>query len=491
MPLDDAERRPISDETCAASQSPNAEARDEQSGHAMQRKVRKPPRVPGHWLFGQIGGWKKRGAYFPGEAANANGGIAAFRLLNRNFVSLSKPAYVRHVMVTARSIYSRGLQHRAASLFLGDSLGTIEGEEWRRRRQTLMPAFRKNALVDPSRATLWAVEDLCRYWETAAAANRPVRVARDTNVAVARANLRKLIGEETSVKDGGVMADTAAEAVKMFHKHTKTLPALLFNRMPKPDRKVRAVRSRIDTFIHGAVDARLAGKSIGKSSFLENVLAETNKLGLSEEQVRYVLSNELSAMIILGYETTAHALTWSLYHLARNPDVAEEFRAEVDRVSIDWSDPNANLCALPFTEAILVESMRRNPSVPGMARVALQDDVLDGYQIRRGTSVLVSIVGTHHYEPVWPDPFRWNPRRIKPNDVRLKDGSWLPFGYGPKLCIAYTMSMCALLIMLATIGQRFRFELVDDAEIEPEIHAATAGPERDFQFRLFPRRQYR
>ncbi|MEM7445106.1 MAG: cytochrome P450, partial [Pseudomonadota bacterium] len=69
-------------------------------------------------------------------------------------------------------------------------------------------------------------------------------------------------------------------------------------------------------------------------------------------------------------------------------------------------------------------------------------------------------------------------------DVRLKDGSWIPFGYGPKICIGNTMTMYSMLIFLALIGQRLRFGLVDDDPVLPQRHAATAGPSRHFRFEV-------
>src|SRR5205823_6477543 len=105
------------------------------------------------------------------------------------------------------------------------------------------------------------------------------------------------------------------------------------------------------------------------------------------------LRDETKTLFVAGFETTATALTWVLYLLARHPEAAAAWHAELDRVlggrDPDWSD----LDSLPATRAILDEALRLYPPVYGLARDCVAADELAGHAIHPGTTILISIFG--------------------------------------------------------------------------------------------------
>jgi cytochrome P450 len=173
------------------------------------------------------------------------------------------------------------------------------------------------------------------------------------------------------------------------------------------------------------------------------------------------LVDNLLTFYLAGHETTAKALTWTLYLLARFPEWARRLEAEVDDVAGGADVTAAHAERMPLVQQVLKESMRLYPPVPLMTRQAVADTVLEGRGIRAGTSLVMPIYTIHRHARRWEEPDAFVPERFAPErEDAIPRYQYMPFGAGPRICIGMAFAMLEATAILATLLQRVRFARV-------------------------------
>jgi cytochrome P450 len=174
-----------------------------------------------------------------------------------------------------------------------------------------------------------------------------------------------------------------------------------------------------------------------------------------------LLRDNLLTFIGAGHETTALALTWSLYLLGRDPATAARVRAEVAEVAGDASLTHQHVEQLTFTRQVVQESVRLYPSLPLMSRMCAEDTTAGGHPVRKGTFVFIPIYAIHRHRRLWRDPDAFAPDRFAPEESAGRHRfAYLPFGGGPRVCIGQTFALIEAVAILAT--------LVRGASLEPD-----------------------
>ncbi|NWU73865.1 CP4FN protein, partial [Pterocles burchelli] len=177
---------------------------------------------------------------------------------------------------------------------------------------------------------------------------------------------------------------------------------------------------------------------------------------LSDEDI----AAEANTFMFAGHDTTASALAWLFYNLARHPHYQERCRQEVqellkgrDTEDIEWED----LSHLPFTTMCIKESLRLHPPVTAVSRFCSEDMALrDGRVIPKGVLCLLSIYGTHHNPNIWPEPQVYNPLRFSPENSQGRSPlAFIPFSAGPRNCIGQSFAMAELKVVAALTVSRF------------------------------------
>ena len=176
---------------------------------------------------------------------------------------------------------------------------------------------------------------------------------------------------------------------------------------------------------------------------------------MSDEQ----LVDNLLTFLLAGHETTAKALTWALYLAARAPEWQARVRAEVTAVCGTGPVRAEHLEHLAVTRAVLKEAMRLYPPVPMMTRMAGRDLELGGYQLGKGTLVVMPIFAIHRHRLLWRDPDRFDPERFSPQQEKSHlRTQFMPFGFGPRTCIGMAFAMLEATTLFATFVRGARFE---------------------------------
>jgi len=189
---------------------------------------------------------------------------------------------------------------------------------------------------------------------------------------------------------------------------------------------------------------------------------------MADEQIR----NEMVQLFLAGYETTAIALSWTWYLLARHPEVERRLLDELRAVLNGRSPAPGDLPALEYTELVVPEALRLYPSVGALKRIALRDCEIGGYGVPRGTILLMSQWVLHRDPRYFERPEMFRPERWADGLAgRLPRCAYFPFASGPHTCIGNRLAMIELVLVVATLAQRFRIELEPGREVKPGTFA--------------------
>ena len=197
--------------------------------------------------------------------------------------------------------------------------------------------------------------------------------------------------------------------------------------------RTRSALARLDRTIYDLIATRRAtpGDSGDLLSLLLAARDEETGEGMTDTQLR----DEVLTFFAAGHETTALALTWTLYLLSRHPGIERTLHDEVDRVLGEGETTFADVEALSYTRMVVEEAMRLFPPAYALSRTALADDEVGGHRIRAGSSVVtISPYVTHRNPRLWKDPLRFDPERFAPDRSRERRRfAYLPFGGGPRI----------------------------------------------------------
>ena len=381
---------------------------------------------------------------------------------------VSEPSAVRRIFLDNVANYRKDdLQLRLLRPGLGSGLLTAEGEAWRAQRRVLAPLFspRQVSAFTP------AMHEVARANVERLRRKRAGRIV-DLSEEMARLTLEML--EHTLFSQG--LGRDASEFQSAVTRYFETagradpfdllgLPAFL----PRLGR--RRARATLEFFANAVSDivstrrALLARGETGPRDILGLLLdaqdPETGK-GMSEEDLRANIITFIGA----GHETTANALTWTLYLLSRAPDWRDKVEREID----ERFDPvgDGALDDLPVTKAVFEEAMRLYPPAAFLSREAIETDVLAGRRIRAGTVVTVSPFLLHRHRTLWRDPDLFDPSRFMGAERETIDRfAYIPFGAGPRVCIGQGFAMSEGVIALAHLIKAFRFDLAEGHKVEP------------------------
>ena len=441
--------------------------------------------IPSSGCWFLAGARRRSGQLHVGVAdlARENGGIAEFRLWRRRLVAVTDPGYAHDILVTHRSRYLRGIDNRSLRILTGEGLLATEDGLWQNRRRQVQPCFRQHRIEDLVSPLCETVQAVLEGWEAARLARQPVRVLAEMQNLAILTICRTLFSARPSRDEASQLSAAVRNGFRLVMQRAASAiaPPLWL-----PFRSCRILRKSctvLDDFVRARVEARLSGQDSGQADTLAALLA-TRDPDTNAPLSREALLDELKSLVVAGFETTAAALTWTLYLLAGHPEVADRWHEELDRVLGGRRPAAEDLPRLPYTSQIVHESLRLYPPIHTLARQCVEDDELSGCRMPRGATVLISIYGIHRGADWGPDPDAFRPERFAAPDWPRR--AYLPFANGRHLCLGNHFALAEMAAILALIGQRYRLELADRRALTARAEISLV-PSREILVSIHPR----
>lgn len=416
--------------------------------------------------------------------------IAGDGVLGRMTI-VNEPSIIRHVLLDNAANYRKDdLQIRILAPGLGRGLLTADGEDWRLQRRILAPLFTPRVVGGFFPAMVEAADRLVRRWQ-----RRPDGRVVDASLEMTRITLDVL---ERTIFTQGVARDpdALARAISRYFEGIGRLDPMDIFGWPGWIPRIGQLRARpairyfeelVDELI-GARKALIVRGEPAPQDLLSLLLKasdpETGQ-GLSDEDVRANIVTFIGA----GHETTANALSWSLFLLSQDPKSRARIEEEVDSVLGDGPFEARHLEKLVFTRAVIDEALRLYPPAPFLSRAAIRAEDIGSLHIPAGSVVTIAPYVLHRHRRLWDEPDAFNPERFLPeNKEKIDRFAYLPFGAGPRVCIGASFALQEATVVLASVVRAVRLDLMEDHIVRP-VHRITLRPQGGLPMRLTHRRQ--
>ena len=390
----------------------------------------------------------------------AHGDVSTWRFGRRRVYLLAHPELVRDVLVSRHRnfIKSRALQR--ARVILGHGLLTSEGEFHLRQRRLAQPAFHRERIAALGEQMVGFAAQTADSWRAGVEMDLPREMNRLT-LAIAG---KTLFGADVQA-EADEIGSALTDALEAFKRLTNPLGPLL-DKLPLPTTlRVRRASLRLDATIYRMIAARRASGE-DRGDLLSMLLAARDEEGDGGGMTDLQLRDEALTLFLAGHETTANALSWTWHLLAQHPDVEQTLHAELAAALAGRAPTADDLPRLPYTRAVLAESMRLYPPAWTIGREPKEDFDSGGYRVRAGTIVLVSPWLMHRDPRWWPDPLRFDPERWTPErEAEQPRFAYFPFGGGPRKCIGEGFAWTEGILVLATLAQRWKLRHAPDVEV--------------------------
>ncbi|HEX8169356.1 MAG TPA: cytochrome P450 [Thermoanaerobaculia bacterium] len=393
------------------------------------------------------------------QLARTYGDASHFKIGPTPLYFFNHPDLVRDVLVTRNASFMKGLALQRTKIVLGEGLLTSEGELHKRQRRLAQPAFHRDRIARYGEVMIDEARKTRERWRDGAELDVTHEMMRLTLAVVAKT----LFGAEVSGEADEIGA-ALTELMQMF-------PLLMFPfadfwmKFPIPPvLRFRRAIARLDRTIYALIDARRRGGE-DRGDLLSMLLLARDTEGDGGTMTDLQLRDETMTLFLAGHETTANALAWTWYLLARNPHVERELHREVDEVLGGRLPEPSDYPRLPYTEMVLAESMRVRPPAWGIGRYSTEEVRIGEWTLPPKALVVVAQWVGHRDPRFWPDPEKFDPLRFTPDAKASRPKlSYFPFGAGARICIGESFAWMEGVLILATIAQRWRFERGNDVE---------------------------
>jgi cytochrome P450 len=419
--------------------------------------------LPGAWpLVGHFPAYSRDPLGFVTTSTRTHGGVVPIRFGPSPALLITDPAAIEEVLVSRHRDFQKGRAGQRVGVVVGEGILLSEGETWREHRRIVQPAFHHDRIKAWGEVMASETESMLAGW-----ADGDVRdIHADMSALTLAIVGRTLLDSRIEPADVAEVQAAAATLTDHFDSRFNSLRFFLPDALPTPgNRRMRAAVGRLDRIVYRLITARRAAGTFGDdaiSMLLEASEADSHPLTDAE------LRDEVMTLFMAGHETTAVALSWALYLLAKSPGVEAPLAAEVADVLGGRRPSVADLPGLRLTEAVVFETLRLYPPAYALSREAISPTSIGGHALPKRGIAFISVWAAHRRPEAFDQPETFRPERwLDGLARRLARGAYLPFAEGPRKCIGAAFAMQEMVLVLAGITQRFHLRHVAGADVRP------------------------
>ncbi len=438
------------------------------------QEIRPVPKIPAYKIPVHAVGLLKNPLKAIHQMTTQYGDIFALPLYKKSqIVFVNHPDYVKHFLKDSQDAYSRGKAVKQSAItgldkFLGNGIFMSDGDDWEAQHKLLKGLFSTTAIE----STLPIIEEelgkLTQKWQSQIEQNPLVNVEHDLNILMLRIMLRTQICANKTFDDHAIyealtgrMEASSVKSLFWFQLKSSLLKPFGKNYQYKKHDQYLA---KLENIAFGLVEDLIAHKYQPNGLF-QLLLADYEQNKITKTNIRDQFMN----FVFAAFDTTATAITWTLYNLAANTNVQQKVRQELQQ-SLELI-PHKHLAQLqlPFLQMVMKESLRLYPPVWSYAREAASDDVVNGFQIHAKSIVVISSYSLHRHPKYWQSGNEFDPSNFEKEQFKGKNFAYIPFGQGKRMCIGRALADYQMQIIVGSIINQF--ELTTNNNVQPSINA--------------------
>ena len=371
---------------------------------------------------------------------------------------------IKHILQKQHRKYQKSeLQTVDLAKYIGHGILTSNGEHWRVHRRMVQPAFHKKKLQGLLGIMKQAIDSELKRIEPGTTQDVFPLMGDLAFQVVAQA----LFSRSDIQRNMKQLQDFTERNQKMLIKEMRQPYLKWWFKISGEIKKHLDLSEQGRDILNQIIEERLASRE-NKDDLLDMLLNATYEDGT--HMPRRQLIDEVLILFTAGHETTANALSFTLFLLAKHPDIQNKVLREVENINMEVDDLMQCLSQLTYTKQCVEEALRLYPPAYVIDRTAIADDVVKGRKFPKNTLVLMSIYELHRSSAFWDSPEEFNPDRF---DIALKkdySNYYYPFGAGPRMCVGNNFAMYEMILTVAQIVKKFQISTdLRTVEVNPLI----------------------
>lgn len=387
------------------------------------------------------------------RVAREYGDVVRLRLGPELLHLVVHPDDIRVVLQEKQANFPKTKFNRRIECFFGLGLLTASGDRWRSHRRMIQPAFAREHAGSFLRIAAEQADQMIERWRARVDPRAPVELAIEARKLTLEVIGRSMFGR-SMIADASAV-DRAFEEALSYLTHRLSAPIPLPTWLPsRQNNRLRRALGVLDPLVYGIIrDRRCEGA--GEGDLLDMLLAardEETGAGLGDKEIR----DEIVTMFLAGYDSPSTALAYTWWLIGQHPEVQARLVAE-RRALPPGLSPAEEAKALPYASMVYQEGLRISAPAGNIGRQAAAPDVIGGFAIPAGSTIVINAWVTHRHPKIWERPEEFVPERFTPEAQAARPRcSYLPFGEGPRKCIGANLNLLQAPLILSRVAAAFR-----------------------------------
>jgi cytochrome P450 len=411
---------------------------------------------------------------------NTYGDIVALSA-NPAIVFINDPIAVKHILKDNAENYSRSKtidqpSYRGLFEMLGKGIFLSEGEDWRYQHNLIKSLFSLSAIAETFPVIDIEIKKLIEKWKVI---KEPVFIEQEMHMLLLKIMLH------TNVSDVALFNYRKISYNLEYVMRFSSLKYMMRSQMIASILNLFGMKYSLNSYkkkleilrkiIEDLVDD-LVGNKCPPTGLSKLLLQELREKRISKAEFRDQILN----FLVAGFDTTAAAISWAMYHLSTNPHCQNKAKAELkESILLNPQTHNA-LRELPYLNSVVKETLRLHPVVWSIPRESIKADIINGFSLPAKSIIVISNYALHRNIKFWANGNEFNPLNFEKENFKGKHYAYIPFGQGARACIGRALAEYQIQLILSTLLVNFTFEIVDKVKplINPEIIMRAKKPLR-------------
>ncbi|ADU32117.1 cytochrome P450 [Evansella cellulosilytica] len=417
-----------------------------------RRNSNYPPGPKEKWLTGSLRAFQSSPLKFLTSLSEKYGTVSKFRLGPFQDVYLvNDPDLIKEILVSKQQSFIKSRDIQSLKSIVGNGLLTSEKGFHLKQRRMIQPAFKKTHITTYAQDMIDTTNKYISRWSS-----RAERLVSDDMMDIALGIISKTMFSMEFEEGASVIGEPMEETMRTAVRRMRSILPLPLWIPVKQNRKYKQAIKELDNVLFRLIKERKETEVEHEDllGVLMRAKDETDGLSMEDNQLR----DELMTIFLAGHETTANALTWTLYLLSQHRKIQDKLFKEIASITRDGPVKPEHFGRLTYAQHVISESLRLYPPAYVIGRQAAEDTEINGYRIKKGDMILMSQYVMQRNRKYYEDPHTFIPERFENDFIKtIPEYAYFPFGGGPRVCIGNHFAFMEAVLVLACLSKQFKF----------------------------------